>query len=281
MLVRATLAGTPAALTSRPIGRGSSLIARPGQQAAQRSPAGVPRASYGGQQQFGGQQQPGQGLYPPIYQSPLEGGRLDQAQEDMLRVGTALRNIGWLSFWGQLTLTVVSTTILLFSTGVPSATGVQFSFIDIATLLGIVCGYLSTFLAWSYTRAGAKMGRLQEVKLSSIAGTVIANSSLNLVGMGATIIALQATVGSLVAKTLASASAAGFYGQRTAPPPAAFDVFSVQACTNTIMAHFVGMLFSNWLLTVLNKYIKRQAEREEALAADSAPSAPPMPGYKY
>lgn len=41
MLVRATLAGTPAALTSRPIGRGSSLIARPGQQAAQRSPAGV------------------------------------------------------------------------------------------------------------------------------------------------------------------------------------------------------------------------------------------------
>lgn len=29
------------------------------------------------------------------------------------------------SFWGQLVLTVVSTTILLFSTGVPSSTGVQ------------------------------------------------------------------------------------------------------------------------------------------------------------
>ena len=118
-----------------------------------------------------------------------------------------------------------------------------------ATLVGIVCGYLSTFLAWSYTRAGAKLGRLQaralacngegagaasrggagswrctltelcgaaylpaaarepracpshlpphpacplqEVRLSSIAGTVIANSSLNLVGMGSTILALQ------------------------------------------------------------------------------------------
>lgn len=142
------------------------------------------------------------------------------------------------------------------------------------------------------------------MKLASISGTVIANSSLNLVGLGATIIALQvgrgcagglllcgagfqthcallafrslctaaagecaalsdaaqptasclsqtlnkhsrrvrmqipasppvhcpaqATVGSLVAKTLSAASAAGFYGQRTAPPPAAFDVFSVQ-----------------------------------------------------
>lgn len=100
-------------------------------------------------------------------------------------------------------LTVVSTTILLFSTGVPSTTGVQvgrgrgaggggegggvvshracvrcaplaihmyrsalpprtqFTFIDVATLFGIICGYLSTFLAWSYTRAGAKLGRLQ------------------------------------------------------------------------------------------------------------------------
>ncbi|PRW56211.1 TIC chloroplastic [Chlorella sorokiniana] len=283
MLARAQLAGAPAAVAGRPITRGSRLIARLARQAPRRSLAAVPRASYGGQQQFGGQQQQGQGMYPPIYQTPQEtGGRLDAAQEDMLRVGTALRNIGWLSFWGQLALTVVSTVILLFSTGVPSATGVQFSFIDIATLLGIVCGYLSTFLAWSYTRAGAKMGRLQEVKLASIAGTVIANSSLNLVGLGATIIALQATVGSLVAKTLSAASAAGFYGQRTAPPPAAFDVFSVQACTNTIMAHFVGMLFSNWLLTVVNKFNKRQAEREEAFAADTAPSAPPMPGqFKY
>lgn len=29
---------------------------------------------------------------------------------------------------------------------------------------------------------------------------------------------------------------------------------TLQACTNTIMAHFVGMLFSNWLLTVVNKF---------------------------
>ena len=37
----------------------------------------------------------------------------------------------------------------------------QFGFIDSATLFGIVCGYLSTFLAWSYTRAGRKLGMLQ------------------------------------------------------------------------------------------------------------------------
>lgn len=55
---------------------------------------------------------------------------------------------------------------------------------------------------------------------------------------------MQAIVGNLVAKTLSSASAGAYYGaQRVAAPPVAFDVFSVQACTNTIMAHFVGMLF--------------------------------------
>lgn len=229
------------------------------------------------------QQQSGGGMYPPIYQSPLEaGGKLNQHQEDMLRVGTALRNIGWLSFWGQLVLTVVSTVILLFSAGTVAGTTASFTFMDIANLFGIVCGYISTFLAWSYTRAGRKLGMLQEVKLPSIAGTVIANSNLNLLGMGATIISLQAIVGSLVAKTLSSASAAGIYGaQRVTPPPVAFDVFSVQACTNTIMAHFAGMLFSNWILMVVNKYIKRQTDRDAAFAAEMAPSAPPMPGGMY
>ena len=121
------------------------------------------------------------------------------------------------SFWGQLVLTVVSTTILLFSTGVPlgaAATSgsvvavraemsfltwnrclvvpvplrlgasehalplslsnasllllpsclppsMQLTFIDVATLFGILCGYISTFLAWSYTRAGRKLALLQ------------------------------------------------------------------------------------------------------------------------
>ena len=37
----------------------------------------------------------------------------------------------------------------------------QLTFIDVATLFGILCGYISTFLAWSYTRAGRKLALLQ------------------------------------------------------------------------------------------------------------------------
>jgi hypothetical protein len=39
-------------------------------------------------------------------------------------VGTALRNIGWISFWSQLVLSIVSAVVLLFSTGVTAQVGV-------------------------------------------------------------------------------------------------------------------------------------------------------------
>ena len=47
------------------------------------------------------------------------------------------------------------------------------------------------------------------------------------------------------------------------------------------MAHFAGLLFSNWLLMVVNRYVKRQAERDEAAAVEASPSAPPMPQGMY
>jgi hypothetical protein len=39
----------------------------------------------------------------------------------------------------------------------------------VATLFGILCGYISTFLAWSYTRAGRKLALLQ-ARLRAISG---------------------------------------------------------------------------------------------------------------
>ena len=72
---------------------------------------------------------------------------------------------------GKLLLTSPYSDALHLPTCSPPA---QFSFIDIATLLGIVCGYLSTFLAWSYTRAGAKMGRLQVRRAGGVGAVAIA-----------------------------------------------------------------------------------------------------------
>lgn len=186
----------------------------------------------------------------------------------MLQLGTALRNIGWLSFWGQLILTTVSGVILLFSTGVTSKGAISISPIDVFTFFGVAAGLITTALSWSWIRAGRRLGFLQEVKLQQVMATVLASTNLNLLGMGAAILGLQATTGALVAKTLTAATA--YYGPRSAPPPVAFDVFSVQACGNTIMAHFAGLVLAQWLLRTVSRYMQRQEER------DMTPSAPPF-----
>lgn len=188
----------------------------------------------------------------------------DEAAQDMLAAGTALRNIGWLSFWSQLTLNVVAAVILVFSTGATTAgAGIALSPLDFCTLGGVICGIISTFLAWLNIRTGRRIGAgliaPQNVQLSRIAGTILASSNLNLLGLGASIIGLQATIGSLVGKTLSSATGS-YLNPRAPPPPVAFDVFSVQACANNIMAHFAALVFSQWLLRILNKYIRKEED---------------------
>ncbi|CAK9136470.1 unnamed protein product [Ilex paraguariensis] len=72
---------------------------------------------------------------------------------------------------------------------------------------------------------------------------------LNLLGMGAAILGMQATVGILVAKALTTS--ANPYYQGISPgssPVLALDVFLVQASANTILSHFLGLVCSLELL---------------------------------
>jgi hypothetical protein len=207
-------------------------------------------------------------MYPPIYQPGAAPMQLTPTQEDKLQLGTALRRIGWMSFWSQLVLTSVAAVILLFSTGVTADGGLSIGPMDACTLVGVVCGLITTFLSWTWIRAGRALSFLQEVKLQHCMATVLASTNLSLIGMGATLLGLQATIGTLVSKTLTTA-AGGYYGPRATAPPVALDVFSIQACANTLMAHFAGLVLANWLLRVVQKYMAREEERE------LAPSAPP------
>ena len=72
--------------------------------------------------------------------------------------------------------------------------------------------------------------------------------SINIFGLGATILGLEATVGLLVAKTLTTAASNPFVSARTYNPVLALDVFLVQAATNTALSCFAGAVISLWLL---------------------------------
>jgi hypothetical protein len=126
---------------------------------------------------------------------------LDDSARARLALGTALRNIGWISFWAQLALTSVAAVILLFSVGVTSGGTLAVSGLDFCTLAAVACGAVATGLSWTWIRAGRRLSALQDVRVQACLGTVLASVNVNLVGLGAAVLGLQATTGALVAKT--------------------------------------------------------------------------------
>ena len=75
----------------------------------------------------------------------------------------------------------------------------------------------------------------------------------NIVGIGTTLLGLQAVVGFLVAKTLANATANPFLagGVGSWNPVLALDVFLVQAASNCLLSHFAALCFTMWLQRIM------------------------------
>ncbi|KAK9802558.1 hypothetical protein WJX73_002045 [Symbiochloris irregularis] len=178
------------------------------------------------------------------------------SNEDLGKDAVMLRRIGWISFWAQLALAVVSAVVIFFTLA-SNTKGLLPSIPVLFTLGGVVSSFISTFFAYGYTRVARRVIIDNEkVKVSNVVGQALANTRLNLIGLGVTLVGLQASVGQLVGKTLASSTSNPYAGAGSGlaqSTPTAIDVFSVQASTNTLMAHFISVFFANWLLRILNK----------------------------
>jgi hypothetical protein len=176
-------------------------------------------------------------------------------------LSTALRNIGWVSFWSQFTLSVVSGIVLLFSTGLLAGNALQPSPTDVLTATGVLTGLVAAFISWGLVRTGRLIAEGKVVKLELVMAAVLASTRLNLIGLGATILGMQASIGGLVAKTLSSAAGGmAYYNARVAPPPVAFDVFTVQSGINSVLAHYLGLVLAFWLLNILRRHIAKEEE---------------------
>lgn len=148
--------------------------------------------------------------------------------------------------------TVVAAVILSFS--VVSMGKITSPATFYATASGIAAAFVSVFWSFGYIRLSDKLQRTaNEPSKAPPRSDVVKNLKngilVNLLGMGAAILGMQATVGLLVAKALTS-SATPYY-QGISPgyrPVLALDVFLVQASANTILSHFLGLVFSLELL---------------------------------
>ncbi|KAJ8492813.1 hypothetical protein OPV22_014534 [Ensete ventricosum] len=188
----------------------------------------------------------------PSSDEESERAKLAQVSKRLENTSRYFKRLGSLGFWGQLVCTVVAAVILSFSTVVTGKITSPVTFYTTAG--GIAAAFISVFWSFGYIRLSDRLRRTANEPAKAppradVVKTLKNGIALNLLGMGAAILGMQATVGLLVAKALTTSSVPYYQGISPGRSPVlALDVFLVQASANTILSHFLGLVFSLELL---------------------------------
>lgn len=181
-----------------------------------------------------------------------EKAKLAQVSKRLESTSRYFKRLGSLGFWGQLVCTVVSAVILSFSVVITGKITSPATFY--ATAGGIAAAFISVFWSFGYMRLSEKLRRTANEPSKAPPRADVVRSlkngiGLNLLGMGAALLGMQATVGFLVAKALTTSANPYYQGMPPGNSPVlALDVFLVQASANTVLSHFLGLVFSLELL---------------------------------
>jgi hypothetical protein len=175
-------------------------------------------------------------------------------------IGQTFRLTGWISFWIQLVLGVVSGIIVLLfgifsqKAGSPSN--------NAGTGFGVflaVCGLVvlggGIYLAYRYTRIGSQLlsaNPNNRPRKSETVQVLRLGVMVDLVGILLTLLGAQAIVGTLVARSISPQAVTTQLFDPTRII-SGLDMLVVQANTNTILAHFAGLIASLWLLNRVNR----------------------------
>ncbi|MEM6590378.1 MAG: DUF3611 family protein [Cyanobacteria bacterium P01_C01_bin.73] len=190
-------------------------------------------------------------------------GELDYSLPPAIRrIANAFRRWGWVSFWTQAVLAVVSSLVLLFSVaslnvrsggqGNPG-TGAGL----VLAVAGLVALYIGTYWAYRYTRLAKQLRTAnpdKRPKPKDAMQVLQIGLIISLIGMLLTLLGGEAIIGALLAKSLSQPQGTPFFNagnvtQFVQP----LDIFIVQANINTIAAHFVAIVASLWLSRAVNR----------------------------
>ena len=171
------------------------------------------------------------------------------------RVANALKWAGAIGFWAQLVLGVVSTLALgvaIVTESERNSPGVGFSLF--CAVCGLICLVVGICISFRYTKMATKFSRpnttpkksttlkmIQIAIITSLAGTII------------TIIGGETITGIVLSKTLAFDPAKVFNSRNTTEFVNSLDVFIIQACFSTILAHIAGLVSSLWIYINIDK----------------------------
>jgi Protein of unknown function (DUF3611) len=183
------------------------------------------------------------------------------------RISAAFRWAGWVSFWIQVVLAVVSSLMLLSALGLIGArtaagganagTGVGV----LLALAGLVAVYSSIYWAFRYALLGRRLRSRDASKRPSPKDAIQVlriGIVISMVGMLLTLFGGQALIGSLLLKALLQPQGGtvfmpGNINQYVEAFHPRIFIFIVQANTNTLLAHFVSLSATLWLLRTVNR----------------------------
>lgn len=178
--------------------------------------------------------------------------KLAQVSKRLEYTSRLFKRLGSFGFWGQLICSIVAGVILSFSmvfTGKVTSPATFYS-----TAGGIAAAFISVFWSFGHIRLADRLRRTADNPSKAPPRADVVRSLnngivVNLLGMGAAVLGMQATVGFLVAKALTGSVNPYYQGIPPGNSPVlALDVFLVQASANTILSHFLGLVCSLELL---------------------------------
>jgi len=173
---------------------------------------------------------------------------------NVLRVVLAFRRWGWVSFWTQVVLCVVSSLVLLqlVLLKAPTTTTPTGADSNPATLPGLSFAWAgiailgaSIFWNFRYTQMANKLRSPDRPTKSQTVLQIKIGIIINLLGMLITLIGAASIVGALTLRSQQGVFAGAGNFNLTIQP---LDFQIIQASFNIIFAHFVGLVASLWLL---------------------------------
>lgn len=183
---------------------------------------------------------------------------------DLFRISSALRRMGWVRFWSQLTLGVVVIGVLFFSKiGNQLAANSQRALglgpgLSLTTLAFLVLLW-SLWQGWLIVRCGRALNRPVRPSKGETAQLLKRGLLADLLGLSLAAVGYQALAGSLFVQ--ASLQAPGFFG---APinaglnrvvgfPITSIEMLGVLSNTQVLFAHLIGLAFSLWMLQRIHR----------------------------
>jgi hypothetical protein len=175
------------------------------------------------------------------------------------RASAILKRIGRIGFWLQIVLGVISAVLLLIASASLLSNQQRTPGIEvgiICALGGVICLVGGIYFSWRYIRISNLMQKSDASNRPRKAETLQViryGLMVNLVGMLLSILGAEALAGIVLVKSLNLPQVGGIVGQDFSKFVNSVDLLIVQANTNTIAAHFSGIVTTLWLLSRITK----------------------------